>query len=202
MCLAYHFLIPTSPRLPANSEPSRSQPMMFWTPASISSLLTATPAAPTPTSTTFSSSRRFCTSLAALISPASTTTAVPCWSSWNTGMSSSRRSRPSISKQRGAAMSSRLMPPNPGAMALTMVMISSVSFVFRASGQASIPANSLNSMALPSITGIAASGPMSPRPSTAVPSVTTATVFCLIVRARALETSSAIARQTRATPGV
>ena len=83
-----------------------------------------------------------------------------------------------------------------------MAMISSVSLVFRASGQASMPANSLNSMALPSITGIAASGPMSPSPSTAVPSVTTATVFCLMVSVRALSTSAAIAMQTRATPGV
>ena len=38
-----------------------------------------------------------------------------------------------------------------------------------------MPANFLNSTALPSITGLAASGPMSPRPSTAVPLVTTAT---------------------------
>ena len=35
----------------------------------------------------------------------------------------------------------------------------------------------LEQHALPSITGIAAAGPMSPRPSTAVPSVTTATVL-------------------------
>ena len=34
-------------------------------------------------------------------------------------MSSSSRSRRSISKQRGAEMSSRLMPPKPGAIALT-----------------------------------------------------------------------------------
>ena len=43
---------------------------------------------------------------------------MPCWSSWKTGMSSSARSRSSISKQRGAEMSSRLMPPKPGAIAL------------------------------------------------------------------------------------
>ena len=47
------------------------------------------------------------------------TIAVPCWSSWKTGMSSSARSRRSISKQRGAEMSSRLMPPNVGATAFT-----------------------------------------------------------------------------------
>ena len=45
-----------------------------------------------------------------LRSAPSTTIAVPCWSSWKTGMSSISRSRASISKQRGAAMSSRLMP--------------------------------------------------------------------------------------------
>ena len=99
-------------------------------------------------------------------------------------------------------MSSRLMPPNPGAMAFTIATISSGSFVSRQSGHASTPPNSLNRSALPSITGIAASGPMSPRPSTAVPSETTATVFCLLVRFQASSRSSWIARQMRATPGV
>ena len=69
-------------------------------------------------------------------------------------------------------------------------------------GNASTPANSLNSIALPSITGIAARGPMSPSPSTAVPSDTTATVLRLIVYWNALSGSSWIAPQTRATPGV
>ena len=44
-------------------------------------------------------------------------------------------------------------------------------------GKASTSAKALNSIALPSITGSPASGPISPRPSTAVPSVTTATRF-------------------------
>ena len=69
-------------------------------------------------------------------------------------------------------------------------------------GKASTSANSLNSIALPSITGIAASGPMSPSPSTAEPSETTATVFALIVNSNALVWSSAMYSQTRATPGV
>ncbi len=60
-------------------------------------------------------------------------------------------------------------------------MISSGSLVERQIGKASTSANSLKSIALPSMTGIAASGPMSPRPSTAEPSETTATVFALIV---------------------
>ncbi len=72
----------------------------------------------------------------------------------------------------------------------------------RHTGNASTPPNSLNSIALPSITGIAASGPMSPSPSTAVPSETTATVLRLIVYWNALSGSSKIARHTRATPGV
>ena len=50
---------------------------------------------------------------------------MPCWSSWKTGMSSSSRSRSSISKQRGAEMSSRLIPPKTGAIAFTVATISS-----------------------------------------------------------------------------
>ncbi len=57
-------------------------------------------------------------------------------------------------------------------------------------------------MALPSITGIAASGPMSPNPSTADPSDTTATVLPLIVNDQAFSMSWAIAMDTRPTPGV
>ena len=117
-------------------------------------------------------------------------------------MSSDSFRRRSISKQRGAAMSSRLMPPNVGATPSTIRTISSTSVVFRHSGKASTPASSLNSIALPSITGIAASGPMSPRPSTAVPSETTAMVLPLIVSVQADSGSSWMALETRATPGV
>ncbi len=81
-------------------------------------------------------------------------------------------------------------------------MIASGSWVSRHSGQASIPAKRLNNAALPSITGRAAFGPMLPRPSTAEPSVTTATLLRLIVSRRASSGLAAIARQTRATPGV
>ncbi len=162
----------------------------------------ALPAAPTPETTMRTSSMALPTTRSAFVSAASTTIAVPCWSSWNTGMSSSSRRRRSISKQRGAEMSSRLIPPYTGAMAFTVRMISSVSVVSRHTGQASTPANCLNSAALPSMTGSAAAGPMSPRPRTAVPSVTTATVLRLTVRRRASSGRSAMARHTRATPGV
>ena len=117
-------------------------------------------------------------------------------------MSSIARSRRSISKHRGAAMSSRLMPPYCGDRQRTISTIRSTSWVSSTTGQASTPANCLNSAALPSITGSAAAGPMSPNPSTAEPSVTTATVFRLIVNRRASAGFFAIARQTRATPGV
>ena len=52
------------------------------------------------------------------------------------------------------------------------------------------------------MTGMAPAGPMSPRPSTAVPSETTATVLATQVYVRASSGWSAIAVQTRATPGV
>ncbi|CAM5734035.1 hypothetical protein SALBM311S_05210 [Streptomyces alboniger] len=65
-----------------------------------------------------------------------------------------------------------------------------------------MPANRLKSAALPSMTGRAAFGPMLPRPSTAEPSVTTATELRLMVRRRASSGFSAMAMQTRATPGV
>ena len=63
-------------------------------------------------------------------------------------------------------------------------------------------AKALKSMALPSITGSAASGPMLPKPSTAEPSETMATALPRTVRSRARDGSSAITRQGSATPGV
>ena len=85
--------------------------MMSVKPWWCSSWMIARPAAPTPQTTTRTSFGSFFTTRSALVSAASTTIAVPCWSSWKTGMSSSSRSRRSISKHRGAAMSSRLIPP-------------------------------------------------------------------------------------------
>ena len=63
-------------------------------------------------------------------------------------------------------------------------------------------AKRLNSAALPSMTGSAAYGPRLPRPSTAEPSVTTATLLRLIVSRRASSGLAASASDTRATPGV
>ena len=162
----------------------------------------ATPAAPTPEMTTRRSRICLPTTRAAFSSAARVTTAVPCWSSWNTGMSRRSRSRSSTSKHTGAAMSSRLMPPKTGAMRCTVSTISSAVCTSRQIGKASTPANSLNRRALPSITGSEASGPMSPRPRTAVPSVTMATVLPLIVRSWTVDGSSWMVMHTRATPGV
>ena len=171
-------------------------------PARSSIFVTATPDAPAPATTARSSASSLPATRAALRNAASVTMAVPCWSSWKTGMSSRSRSRSSISKQRGAEMSSRLMPPKLGASAATVATISSGSVQARQIGTASTPANRLNSSALPSMTGMAAFGPMSPRPRTAVPSVTTATVLETQVNSPASSGCSAIAVQTRATPGV
>src|SRR5574341_605371 len=154
--------------------PARSHTTMSLTPSAWRILTIATPAAPAPESTTRISEVFLPTTRSALVSAASTTMAVPCWSSWKTGMSSTSTAR----------------------------TISSVSWVASATGQASTPANCLNSTALPSITGMAAYGPILPRPSTADPSVTTATVLRLMVSLRASSGFSAMARQTRATPGV
>jgi len=55
---------------------------------------------------------------------------------------------------------------------------------------------------LPSMTGSAGSGPMSPSPRTAVPSVTTATLRHFDVSSQTAAGLSTMARQTRATPGV
>ena len=187
---------------PGCSTPPMSHTTMSRTPSASMISAHAWPAAPAPTTTTRTSAIRLPTTRSALSSAASTTIAVPCWSSWNTGISSSARRRRSISKQRGAAMSSRLMPPKVGATPLTISTMVSTSVVSRHSGNASTPASSLKSMALPSMTGIAAFGPTLPRPSTAVPSDTTATVEPLTVSAHAASGSRAMASETRATPGV
>ena len=64
-----------------------------------------------------------------------------------------------------------------------------------------MPENFLNSTALPSITGLAASGPMAPRPSTAVPFVITATRLPRAVTVDASAGDSTMALQAAATPG-
>ena len=117
----------------------------------------------------------------ALIRPAAAMIAVPCWSSWNTGMSSSSRSLCSMMKHSGALMSSRLMPPQLLPSSLTQSMNSSGSSVETSRSIESTSAKRLNSTALPSITGLAASAPRLPSPRMAVPLVMTATKLPLVV---------------------
>ena len=81
----------------------------------------------------------------------------------------------SISKQCGAAMSSRLMPPKVGAMRSTVSMKSAGSSASTSMSKTLTSANFLNRTALPSITGLLARAPVSPSPSTAVPLEITAT---------------------------
>ena len=133
---------------------------------------------------------------------AHTTMAVPCWSSWKIGMLEISLSLDSTSKHVGAEISSRFMPPNVGSKHFTTLTISSGSLVSRHIGNASTPAKVLNRTALPSITGIPAAGPMSPSPRTAVPLVTTATMFPLQVYSYTLSGSAWISLHGSATPGV
>jgi hypothetical protein len=137
--------------------------------------------APAPLITTRTASTRLPTTSRALRRAAPAMMAVPCWSSWNTGMSSSSRSRASIQKQSGARMSSRLMPPKVGAMARTTRTNSSGSVVSTSMSNTSTSANRLNNTALPSMTGLLARAPTLPRPRTAVPLDTTATRLPLAV---------------------
>ena len=76
------------------------------------------------------------------------------------------------------------------------------SFSLISISKTSIPANFLNNTPLPSITGFAASGPISPNPRTAVPLVTTPTRFARDVSSAASLLSLAIALQGSATPGL
>ncbi|CFE03830.1 Uncharacterised protein [Bordetella pertussis] len=144
-------------------------------PRSTSKSRQARAAAPAPEVTSLTSSMRLPATARPLTTAAHTVMAVPCWSSWNTGIFMRSRSLRSTVKHSGALMSSRLMPPK---VASSPAMIStslsgSVSLI--SMSNTSSPANFLNSTALPSITGLEASAPMLPSPSTAVPLVITPT---------------------------
>ncbi len=135
----------------------------------------AIPAAPAPLSTTLMSASLRPVIRQAFIRPAEEMIAVPCWSSWNTGISSSSCSSVSMRKHSGLLMSSRLMPPKVTPMFLTTVMISSGSVAETSMSMESTSANRLKSTDLPSITGLEARAPRLPRPRIAVPLETTAT---------------------------
>ena len=162
---------------PSQMAPLESHMITFLRPTAMSSLMMAMPAAPAPLVTTLTSSSFLPTTFRALIRPARVTTAVPCWSSWKMGPLKTpfffRLS--SITKHSGALMSSRFTPPKVGASSSTISTILAVSLVLTHRGKASTSPKVLKSRDLPSMTGMAAAGPMSPRPRTAVPLDTTQT---------------------------
>ena len=109
-------------------------------------------------------------------------------------------------------MSSRFTPPYCGASAITAAItrcgsVLPVSFpswrqCASGTGQASTSPKDLNSTAFPSITGMEAAAPRSPRPRIAVPSETTATRFGFAVQSYTADGFSAMAFTVCATPGV
>ena len=133
------------------------------------------PAAPPPVETILTSSIFFFATRSALIAAAPTTIAVPCWSSWNTGIFIFSRQSRSTMKHSGALMSSRLIAPKVGSRLATISASLTGSLSFTSMSKQSMLANFLKRTALPSITGLPASAPMLPRPSTAEPLETTAT---------------------------
>src|SRR5712672_601353 len=74
----------------------------------------ASAAAPAPETTILTASIRLPVRYKAFCTAAATMMAVPCWSSWNTGIFMRCLSRSSTSKHSGPLMSSRLMPPKVG----------------------------------------------------------------------------------------
>ena len=139
------------------------------------------PAAPPPVETILMSSIFFFATLSALIAAAPTTIAVPCWSSWNTGIFIFSRQSRSTTKHSGALISSRFTAPKVGSRLATISASFTGSLSFTSMSKQSMLANFLKSTALPSITGLPASAPMLPRPSTAVPLEMTATRLPLAV---------------------
>ena len=97
---------------PSQIIPLISQSIILFAPILKRCFVIAIPAEPAPFTTMLAVSIFLPTILRAFKRPAATITAVPCWSSWKTGMSHFSFNFCSISKHLGAAMSSRLIPPN------------------------------------------------------------------------------------------
>ena len=161
----------------------------------------ASAAAPAPDVTTLTLSICLPTTFRPLMKAADTQIAVPCWSSWKTGIFMRSRSLRSTVKHSGALMSSRLMPPKVGSRPAMISTSLSGSVSLISMSNTSRPANFLNSTALPSITGLEASAPMLPRPSTAVPLEITPTRLPRPVKRNTLAGSATISSQAAATPG-
>ena len=151
------------------------------TPKALYNLVHEIAAAPAPETTILMSSIFLLASSKAFNNAAAEIIAVPCWSSCITGISNSSFNLRSIIKASGDLISSKLIPPKVGAIALTASINFSVSFASTSISKTSISAKILNNNPLPSITGLEASGPIFPSPRTAVPLEITATRFPLLV---------------------
>ena len=153
----------------------------FLTPDLRSKFVQAIAEAPAPFTTILIFFLSFFWISKAFINAAYVIIAVPCWSSWKTGISNNFFNLSSIIKQSGAAISSRFIPPKLFAKFFIELIISSVSFESISRSIASISANLLNNTAFPSITGFEAIAPKLPNPSIAEPLLITATRFPFVV---------------------
>jgi hypothetical protein len=164
---------------PWYTTPSMSQTVTFSRrrPRSTSRSRQASAAAPPPVLTSFTSDRFLPCRISPFSTAAATMMAVPCWSSWNTGMRMRSRRVRSTSKHSGALMSSRLMAPEGGLergddldqllrVALLHLDVDGVD-----AGEL------LEEDGLPLHHRLAASAPIAPSPSTAVPFEITATML-------------------------
>ena len=101
----------------------------------------AVPAAPRPSTPTRARVRSSPARDIAFVTAASAATAVPCWSSCSTGISSSATSRSSTWKHAGDSMSSSWIAPKPPANRFTVSTMASGSRSFSTIGQAEMPMN-------------------------------------------------------------
>ena len=159
------------------------------------------PAAPPPVETMRISSMRLPMQRSALSTVAPTTMAVPCWSSCSTGIFIRARS-PLLDDEALGRLDVLQVDRAEGCSRhgdrigqLLRVALADLDVEHVDVGEL------FEQDRLPSMTGFAASGPMLPRPSTAVPLEITATRLPRAVKREALAGSSAIAMHASATPG-
>ena len=76
-----HLRIGSASPLSSKIKPSLPKPIIFLAPFATKRRATAVPAAPTPLNTILVFAKSFLTNLSAFVKAASTTIAVPCWSS-------------------------------------------------------------------------------------------------------------------------
>ncbi len=138
-------------------------------------------AAPAPIHTIFMSSICLPTSSSEFNKPAAVTIAVPCWSSWNTGILHCSISDLSISKHSGALISSKFIPPKVSAIRATVSIKACGLSALTSISIELIPAKCLNNKLLPSKTGLEANAPKLPKLKIALPSEITATRLPLLV---------------------